>query len=156
MAHNKFEFCKTIFETLLNAQVAVRKNGPDPKIKLIHDDEIHEIQRIWRTEHGDWKNTAYAIHEKIMGQSIEPKEEDLGAFGLLEQSELETSCNEHGVPYELLARSLQVEFDMQGITRRQKVHTSLTKILSEEWRDNMSDAVKDVADRKRKIKEIYE
>ena len=152
----KFDFCKNIFQKLLEAQVAVRKNGPDPDIALIHDDEIHEIQRIWRTEHGDWKNSAYDIYKNVTGQVIAPKEEDLGAFGIVEQSELESACNKHNVPYELLARSLQVEFDMQGMTRRQKVHTSLTKILSEEWRDDMSDAVRDVADRKRKIKEIYE
>ena len=152
----KFEFCKKILEDLLKAQVAVRKNGPDPSIALIHDDEIHEIQRIWRTEHGDWKNSAYEIYQKITGSVIAPKNDDLGPFGIVEQSELEASCSKHSVPYELLARALQVEFDMQGMTNRQKVHKSLVKILSEEWRENMTDAVQDVADKKQKIKEIYE
>lgn len=152
----KFEFCKKIFESLLQAQVAVRKNGPDSNIALIHDDEIHEIQRLWRTEHGDWRNSAYEIYENITGEKIAPKEEDLGAFGTIEQSELEAACKEHNVPYDLLARSLQVEFDMQGMIRRQKVHTSLAKILGEEWRQDMSKAVKEASDRKRKIKEIYE
>lgn len=151
----KFEFCKKILKNLLQAQVAVRKNGPDPKLALIHDDELHEIQRIWRTEHGDWKNSAYAIYQKITGQQIAPKEEDLGAFGLVEQDELESSCNKHNVSYELLARSLQVEFDMQGITNRQKVHSALAKILAEEWRGNMTDAVNDVAAQKRQLREIY-
>ena len=152
----KFEFCKKILENLLQAQEAVRKNGPDPEIALIHDDEIHEIQRIWRVERGDWKNSAYEIYRKITGQRIAPKGEDLGAFGSVEQEELEAACRQHGVPYELLARSLQVEFDMQGITRRQKVHTSLSQILSEEWRDDMMDAVREMADKKRMIKEAYE
>ena len=83
----KFEFCKRIFENLIRAQMAVRKNGPDPDIALIHDDEIHEIQRIWRTEHGDWKNSAYGTYKGITGDEIAPIEEDLGAFGLVEQSE---------------------------------------------------------------------
>ena len=152
----KFEFCKKIFENLLEAQVTVRKNGPDPEIALIHDDEIHEIQRIWRIEHGDWKNSAYEIYQKITGDTIVPHEEDLGAFGLIEQSELENVCNNLDVPYELLARSLQVEFDMQGIKSRQKVHTALSKILLEEWRDNMDVAVKEVAEKKQKLKGIYE
>ena len=39
-------------------------------------------------------------------------EEDLGAFGVVEQTELESSCKEHDIPYELLARSLQVEFSL--------------------------------------------
>ena len=152
----KFEFCKKIFENLLEAQNAVRKNGPDPEIALIHDDEIHEIQRIWRVERGDWRNSAYEIYKRITGQDIQASKEDLGAFGDIEQAELEESCRKHGMPYELLARALQVEFDMQGISRRQKVHDSLSKILSEEWRDDMADAVKDAGEKKQKIKEIYE
>ena len=80
----------------------------------------------------------------------------MGAFGIVEQAELEASCTQHNISYELLARALQVEFDLQGMTSRQKVHTSLAKILSEEWRHDMTDAVKEVADRKQKTKEIYE
>ncbi len=152
----KFEFCKEILENLLKAQNAVRKNGPDPKLALIHDDEIHEIQRIWRVERGDWKNSAYEIYKKITGKDITASKEDLGAFGNVEQTELEASCNKHGMPYELLSRALQVEFDMQGISRRQKVHDSLSKILSEEWRDDMKEAVHDASEKKRKIKEIFE
>ena len=152
----KFEFCKKIFKDLLKAQNAVRKNGPDPNIALIHDDEIQEIQRIWRVERGDWKNSAYKIYKEITGQNIQANKEDLGAFGDIEQTELESSCIKHKIPYELLARALQVEFDMQGITRRQKVHDSISKILSEEWCENMTDAIKDASAKKQKIKEIYE
>lgn len=151
----KFEFCKRILQTLLEAQVSVRKNGPDSTLTLIHDDEIHEIQRIWRTEHGDWRNTAYEIVKQITGQSIAPIVEDLGAFGDVEQEELEAACIQHGIQYELLARSLQMEFDTQGIINRQKVHTALAKLLSEEWRDD-SKAVAAASEKKRMIKEAYE
>ncbi len=151
----KFEFRVNILRTLLEAQKAVRKNGPDPQITLIHEDEIHAIQRIWRTENGDWKNTAYETCRQIAGSNLSPMDEDLGAFGSLEQAELEDVCKHHGVPYELLARSLQVEFEMQGITRRQKVHSSLAKILSEEWRDD-EEAIAAAADKKRKLQEVYE
>lgn len=151
----KLEFRKKILQTLLEAQTSVRKNGPDSAIALIHNDEIHEIQRIWRTEHGDWKNTAYKIVRQITGHDIAPIEEDLGAFGGMEQDELEAACTECGIPYELLARSLQVEFEMQGITRRQKVHTALAKLLSEEWR-NDKDAVAAASEKKRMLKEASE
>lgn len=151
----KFEFRKKILHRLLEAQNAVRKNGPDPQIALIHDDEIHEIQRIWRTEHGDWKNTAYGIVQEVLGKSIAPVAEDLGAFGSIEQDELEAVCNLQGIPYELLARSIQVEFDHQGMARRQKVHSSLEKILAEEWRGD-EDAVTAASDKKRMIREAYE
>lgn len=152
----KFEFCKTILERLLQAQNAVRQNGPDPSIKLIHDDELHEIQRIWRMEHGDWTNSVYAMCRKITGQELNSKKEDLGAFGQVEQDELATVCRKYGVPYELMARSLQAEFDMQGMTRRQKIHDRLEKLLAEEWRDDMADAVEDAREKRDMVKRVYE
>ena len=151
----KFEFCKEILSCLLKAQNAVRRNGPDPEISLIHEDEIHEIQKIWRIERGDWKNTAYGLYRDITGQAIEPAKEDLAEFGGMEQEELQKACRVHGVPYELVARSLQVEFGMQYISKRQKAHDAISKILSEEWRDDMSEAVRDAENKRRQISEVY-
>ena len=152
----KFEFCKTILSTLLNAQNTVRKNGPDPNISLIHDDEIHEIQRIWREEHGDWRNSAYEIYENITKQNISPLMDDLGSFGQLEQNELNNACNQHDIPYRLVSRSLQVEFDMQGMTNRQKVHTLLEKLLAEEWDDDMTHAIQKAQHKRKQLKDVYE
>lgn len=151
----KLEFRKKILRMLLEAQEAVRKNGPEPSISLIHDDEIHEIQRLWRTEHGDWRNTVYGIYKDVTGDEISAPVEDLGAFGVMEQAELEKACYQHGVPYTLLARALHVEFEMQGMTRRQKVHSALASILAEEWR-NDNEAVMDATAKRRRTREVYE
>jgi len=152
----KFEFCKTILKTLLEAQNAVRKNGPDPSISLIHDDELHEIQRIWRLEHGDWQNSVYSIYKEITGIKLDAQKEDLGAFGKMEQDELAKVCKQEGVPYELMARSLQAEFEMQGMAKRQKIHTRLEKLLSEEWRDDLDLAVEDAHKKLDMISQVYE
>ena len=140
----------------MQAQNAVRKNGPDPNISLIHDDEIHEIQRIWREEHGDWRNSAYEIYENITKQNISPLMDDLGSFGQLEQNELNNACNQHDIPYRLVSRSLQVEFDMQGMTNRQKVHTLLEKLLAEEWDDDMTHAIQKAQHKRKQLKDVYE
>lgn len=152
----KLTFCKTILERLLEAQNAVQKNGPDPNIALIHEDELHEIQKLWRVEHGDWKNSVYAIYKKVTGKEIAPGKEDLGAFGILEQNELAIACKQENVPYELMARSLEAEFNMQRMTNRQKIHTHLDKLLSEEWRGDMDDAVDDVREKRNRVKEVFE
>ena len=152
----KFEFCKTILKKLLEAQNAVRENGPDPNISLIHDDELHEIQRIWRVEHGDWKNTVYSIYKQTVGTELETYKEDLGAFGQMEQDELASACKQHEVPYELMARSLQAEFEMQGMASRQKIHARLESLLTEEWRDDMEQAVDDARKKRDMVKQVYE
>ena len=150
----KLEFRKTILEKLLRAQNAVRQNGPDPGIRLIHDDEIHEIQRIWRVEHGDWTNSAYAMCKEITGQELDPQKEDLGAFGEAEQDQLARACKEHNVPYELMARALQAEFDMQWMTHRQKMHRTLEKLIAEEWRDDMEGAVADARTKRDMVTQV--
>ncbi len=43
----------------------LEKNGPDPKMSLILEEELHEIQRIWRMEQGDWENSVYQIYEEL-------------------------------------------------------------------------------------------
>ena len=82
------EFCQEFLEKLLKAQKKVRQTGPDPNMMLILDEEIHEIQRIWRMERGDWRNTAYQIYEKILGEKMVLPQEDLGGFGVIEQDVL--------------------------------------------------------------------
>ena len=131
----KINFRKEFLKKLLVAQNSVRKNGPDPKISLILEEELHEIQRIWRMEQGDWENSVYQIYEKITGEIISPLQEDLGGFSNVEQEILDQVCEKNNVPKLLVSKLLHAEFDSQGMTRHSKVFTKIGKILSEEWRD---------------------
>jgi len=144
------EYRKTFLEKLLNAQIEVRKNGPDPNMNLILDDEIHEIQRIWRMEHGDWQNSAYQIYKKITGNELE-KEDDQGLFGKDEQEILAQVATNNDVPQVLLSKLLDAEWDAQGMTRHSKVYDKINKILSEEWRpkEELSEIKKDMKERRR-------
>ena len=131
----KINFRKDFLKKLLKAQNKVRKNGPDPKMNLILEEEVHEIQRIWRMEQGDWENSAYQIYEQVTGRKISQSQEDLGRFGSTEQKILEDVCIKNGVPKLLVSRLLHAEFDSQGMTRHSKVFAKIAKILSEEWRE---------------------
>ena len=89
------DFCKQFLEKLLRAQEKVRKEGPDPKMTLIHDDELHEIQRIWRMERGDWQNSVHQIYHKVTGEKLEEIKEDLSGFGNMEQELLQEICQQN-------------------------------------------------------------
>ena len=130
----KITFRKDFLKKLLLAQNSVRKNGPDPKMCLILEEELHEIQRIWRMEQGDWENSAYRIFEKITGETISPIQEDLGGFSNVEQEILDQVCAKNNVPKLLVSKLLHAEFDSQGMTSHSKVYNKIGKILSEEWR----------------------
>ena len=137
------DFCMDFLRKLLEAQVKVRKTGPDPKMILINEDEIHEIQRIWRMERGDWKNSAFEIYERVCGEKLEMLE-DLGGFGKVEQEILTNVCQENKVPQVLVSKLLHAEFSSQGMGKHSKVFKSLNKILSEEWRNDLTEIVGDM------------
>ena len=103
-------------------------------MSLILEEELHEIQRIWRMEQGDWENSVYQIYEDITGEKIFPLQEDLGGFSNVEQEILDQVCEKNNVPKLLVSKLLHTEFDSQGMTRHSKVFAKIGKILSEEWR----------------------
>ena len=143
------EFCQGFLERLLRAQEKIRRDGPDKGMTLILEAELHEIQRIWRMERGDWRNSAYSIYEKATGRRIEPPREDLTSFGSTEQDVLGEICARRGVPQLLVSKLLNAEYESQGMTRHSKVYGRINKILSEEWRDDLGEIVEDLRGQKR-------
>lgn len=148
------EFCQEFLEKLLRAQKNVRQNGPDPHMTLILDEEIHEIQRIWRMERGDWKNTAYHIYEKILEERLVLPQEDLGGFGVIEQDVLEEICQDNNVPALLVSKLLNAEQEFQGMTQHSKIYPKINKILSEEWREDLDEIVHDLEVQKKTKREF--
>ena len=147
------EFCIEFLEKLLLAQKKVRQNGPDPHMDLISEAELREIQRIWRMERGDWKNTAYQIFEKVTGQKLELPKEDLTGFGQIEQDTLEEVCAQNNVPHLLVSKLLNAEYESQGMTSHSKIYLKINGILSEEWRDDLDAIVEDLQHQKNMAKE---
>ena len=127
------EFRTEYLEKLLRTQEKIRKTGPDPNIKLILDEEIHEIQRLWRIECGDWKDTAYAIYKDVTGNAILTPHEDASMFGSVEQEVLEKACTQHNISPILVSQLLNAEYDSQGMTNHTKIFSKINKILSQEW-----------------------
>ncbi len=142
------EFCKQFLEKLLKAQKKIRKTGPDPQMSLILEEELHEIQRIWRMERGDWKNSVYEIYEKSIGEKLPEFQEDLAGFGSVEQEILEQVCDKNQVPQLLVSKLLNAEYESQGMTKHSKVYHEINKILNEEWRDDVNEIIKDLKDQK--------
>ena len=148
------EFCREFLTKLLKAQRKVREDGPDPELCLITEEEVHEIQRIWRAERGDWRNTAYQVYERETGVRLSLPQEDLGEFGAVEQEVLEELCRKHGVPVLLVSKLINAEHDMRGMERHSRIYPKINKILSEEWREDMEEVIKDLEDQRRVMKEL--
>ena len=147
------KFRKEYLEKLLVGQVKIQKQKNDPDMELILQEEVHEIQRIWRMEQGDWHNSAYQIYEKITGIKLESAKEDLGGFGEMEEELLQQVCVEHNVPTKLVSTLLNEEFENQGATRHSKIFGKIKTQLSKEWREDM-DVIMDELHQERRRKGI--
>ena len=131
----KMEFRIQYLKDLLKGQMDIQKLKNDPDMELILEEEIHEIQRIWRMEQGDWKNTAYAIYAEITGKNLNNVYNELGNFSTTEQELLEKTCSSHKIPFKLVSNLLNLELKSQGANRHSKVFDKIRAELSKEWRD---------------------
>jgi DNA sulfur modification protein DndC len=58
---------KMLLRLLLEAQIQVQREGPDPNLALITQEEFQEIRRIWMTEDGDWEDSVQSIYREVTG-----------------------------------------------------------------------------------------
>ena len=108
------------------------------------DDEVREIQRIWRMEQGDWRNTAYSIYERVVGVKFDDTPDDSSGFGEVEQDILEDICSKVGVPPQLVSRLLNTELEHYGMSKHAKIFPKINNILAEEWREDLGEIIEDL------------
>jgi DNA sulfur modification protein DndC len=130
----KMAIRRDILRRLLTIQQEIRRTGPDPNGKLIGEDELHEIRRMWRAEEGDWEDTIPQIYREATGQDLDWVEEDAAAGMSLDKAILEEVCAEHDVPADLLRALVDVERELQGLGRRTRVYDRLGRVIEKDWR----------------------
>ena len=145
-------FRKEYLEKLLRGQQKVRQHDPD--MTLISEDEIHEIQRMWRTEQGDWQDSAYAIYEKVCGIRLEQDSEDAVVFGGMEQKILEAACQNHDVPYKLVSTLLGAEHEALGKSTHSRVFARIDTELKKEWRTDINQIKKELFEHRDAMDEV--
>jgi len=130
----KLETSKEMLRRLLSAEALVRRDGPDPDVRLIDDDELLEIRRLWRIERQDWEDSIPRIVRECSGRQLDWPVDDDGGFDGEQKALLASICQEHHVPLDLVARLLEVERQSAGMARRAGVHGEIATILSRNWR----------------------
>jgi DNA sulfur modification protein DndC len=131
-----FDFRQELLRRLLRAQKEVRQRSGDPTLKLIQDDELHAIRRVWRSEENDWTDSLPQIHREVTGKSLDWVADDSGAFGVLEAKLLEEVSGVRGVSPELVKRLLTTEREQYGMRRRHNIYNSIDALFKRDWRTN--------------------
>ncbi len=129
----KFEYTKDLLRKLLAAQMYVRKNGPNPNFTLIQPEELHEIRNIWMTQKSDWDDSVAKIYTEVTGETLDWTKDDLGSFSKAEQELLQKICGEKKLPLRLVTKLMDIEQQMQGMTKRSSIYNRLGEVLSEDW-----------------------
>jgi DNA sulfur modification protein DndC len=127
-------FRKKLLRMLLETQVQVQRYGPDPNMRLISEDELHEIRRIWRTEMHDWEDSVPKIYHEVLGEYLPGATDEQGAFTGREKAILTRIAENHSVPQELVLRLVDLERQMYGMMRRTAMQGKIDATLSEDWR----------------------
>lgn len=129
-----FEFKQELLRRLLRAEQQTRELSGDPTIKLVQNDELHAIRRIWRSEENDWADTLPQIYMEETGETLNWIDDDASLFGTLEASLLEEICQTRGVSLELVKQLLTTEQEYYGMRRRHHIYNRIDALFRRDWR----------------------
>lgn len=136
----KLEVRKELLRKLLGVQERVRRDGPDPNAELILQDELFEIRRIWRMEEQDWEDSVPKIYLDVTGRELDWVHDDVTSFSTGDEQLLREVCGQHEVPARLVAKLLDLERDMQGMSRRAGIYSKIDRVFCEDWLDEQQAA----------------
>jgi DNA sulfur modification protein DndC len=127
------EIRQKLLREILQLQIQVQTESPDPDLVLITPAELHEIRRIWRAELSDWADTVPQIYREITGKELNWVEDEGGAFTSREYAMIEQECARYEIPTQLATRLIDLERQMQGMSRRSGIFNEIHRVFDEEW-----------------------
>jgi DNA sulfur modification protein DndC len=119
---------------LLEVQKKVGSAGTNEGGALINKAELEAIRTLWRVEEHDWADSVPSIYREVLGLQLDWIRYEIPVFSADEQVTLSTICDKHGISPEMMAKLVELERSLQGMSRRASVQRKLTAVLEEDWR----------------------
>jgi len=130
----KLSVRKEFLRRLLAIQREVGARGTNEGGTVISKDELELIRAIWRFEEGDWEDSAPQIYREVIGSDLDWTSHELPAFSGEEKVSLERICERHEIAPEMVAKLLELERSLHGMSRRSSVQQRIASIIDEDWR----------------------
>ncbi len=138
------EWRERFLRRLLEVEMQVQNEGPEDvrQYRLITDDEMREIRRIWVQEKHEFDDQLPRIYQDVTGKAY-PYFDDLeqGPFGKDEWDLLRSLCGDDHVYLELQASLLDVELGSRGVTMRKSLTDTLEHVIRRCFYANEDDAL---------------
>jgi len=125
---------KDFLSRLLEAQTQVRDNGPNPKVKLIQDEELLKIRQLWIHDEGEWDDPLPQIYADCTGEKLDFAQGDFSGMGGIEKKLIRETANEEGLPEGLLQELFELEQRFDGMAHRSGIYNAIDKAMKKDWR----------------------
>jgi len=129
----KFEWRKEFLRRLLKIQKKIQADKPEILFSAISMEELELIRQTWRNEEHDWEDSVPAIYKEMTGDDYPFKDDDCVSFTSEDKKLLYKLC-ENKMHASLIAKLIDLERNLQGMTRRAGIMNKIDKIFSEDWR----------------------
>nr|WP_330217401.1 DNA phosphorothioation system sulfurtransferase DndC [Paenibacillus mucilaginosus] len=120
-----------ILKKLLETQLIVQ-NPYDSDYKLILEDELKHIRRVWRDD-GDWMDVLPQIYREVMGEDLDWEYDDRAMFEEDQITDLELLCEKNNVSMKLFKKLITAEKNFSGYRVRRGIIQEFNKILNQDW-----------------------
>jgi DNA sulfur modification protein DndC len=120
-----------ILRKLLETQLRVN-NPYDPDYKLITDEELKHIRKLWIGA-GDWSDTLPKIYNDVLGEDLDWEYDDRAMFEEDQITDLELLCEQNNVSIKLLKKLIDTEKNFSGYKVRRGIIQEFNKILNQDW-----------------------
>lgn len=129
-----FKWRKEFLRKLLEAQKAIQTNGPNPEYELITKEELNIIRKIWKEEDHDWEDSVPRIYKEVTGKDFQVEIEDGIHFNNSDFTLLSDICIQEELPSDLVAKLIDEERKLHGMSKRSGIISRLDRVFNEEWR----------------------
>ncbi len=130
----KMKWRREFLRILLKTQRDVQENGPDKEYSLISIEELKIIRRLWKIEEYDWEDSVPRIYTEVTGEEFPFDYEDGIHFNGEDLKLLEEVCEKEDIQVGMIAKLIDEERKMAGMSRRAGIIREIDRVLSEEWR----------------------
>jgi DNA sulfur modification protein DndC len=125
---------KDLLRALLEVQRTVSQAETHESTELIRKSELEAIRALWRLEEHDWADSVPQIYREVLGKQLEWVRYETPVFSADEQDTLQVICSRHDLPMEMVAKLIEVERSLQGMSRRASIQRRLASVFEEDWR----------------------
>ena len=125
---------KSLLRTLLGVQKTISRFETHEDAELIRKSELEAIRALWRLEEHDWADSVPKIYREVVGKSLDWVRYETSVFSADEQDTLQAICNRHDLPMEMVAKLIELERSLQGMSRRGSIQRRLASVFEEDWR----------------------